>query len=67
MVYFECIGAYIQGLYNTVWVLDSGCDIQENINACACCQGDIKQGNSFHPFGCVVNDSENIVAVITLM
>ncbi len=47
-------------------------DIQENINAREHAAAEIldkgiRQGNSFHPFRFAINNSENIVAVITIM
>jgi hypothetical protein len=42
-------------------------EIQVKVKASAHATADVSDGNSFHPFGCVVNNSENIIKIVTVL
>jgi hypothetical protein len=43
-------------------------EIQEKFKAFVHAAADVSErGNSFHPFGCAINDGENIIKIITIL
>ncbi len=42
-------------------------NVRKGWGFCTCCHGRIRKWNSFHPFGCAINDSKTIIKTVTVL